>query len=145
MTIQDIDNGAKALVKKMGIPMSVKVGVMGSKAGEDHEGATVGEIASYHGFGIGVARRAWLADYVDENTNHIEEQIERIARGVLSGKIMEAQAMDLLGLTIQGEIQQRISSGIGKALDQKTIDRKGSNVQLIDTSQFRSSITYEAE
>jgi len=142
--IRDTDHGAKALLKKVRRAGSVKVGVMGSEAGEKHGDLTVADIATFHEFGLGNPKRSFIADYVDEGVSDIEAKIRSAAERVIRGSTIERE-LSILGLYIQGEIQKRMSAGIPPPLKPATIARKGSSTPLIDTGQLRSSITYEVE
>jgi hypothetical protein len=145
VTIRDRDRGAKALLKKIRRSARVKVGIIGAAASADHDGVTNVEVGSFHEFGLGVPRRSFIADYVDQNVGDIESHIRKAAKRVVKGKSTIDQALELLGIYIQGEIQQRMAAGIPPPLKQTTIDRKGSSTPLIDTGQLRSAITYEVE
>jgi len=148
--VRETDHGSKQLISRMARTGKVRVGVIGSKAaeakavGEGLTGDTVADIATIHEFGLGVPRRSFIADYVDGNVDEITTQLDRSAARILRGSQM-IRELNLIGLFIQGQIQERISNRIPPELAQATIDRKGSSVPLIDTGQLRSSITYEVE
>ena len=148
-SVSDKDNGYRRLMRRAtaGKSPTVKVGVFGELASAVHEGKsviTIGELAEMFEFGTGgQEERSWLRAYVDENNARIVKMIARLGEQVIKGTITEAQAMDLLGLKIVGEIQQRISAGIAPPNADSTIRRKGSSVPLIDHGQFRGSITHQ--
>jgi hypothetical protein len=146
MTVKDKDKGAKAMLARLGKSPSVRVGVIGREAQErgKNGGSTVGEIASYHEFGLGVPRRSFIRDYVDQNRLAITAKIDAIG-GRIVGGLDPKKGMDLLGLYLVGEIQDRISDHIPPPLAESTIERKGSDTPLIDTGQLRSSITHAVE
>ena len=137
------NNIAKAL-KKPTAPL-LRVGVIGDKAVTEHgmgKGATVAEIATYHEYGMGVPQRSWLRGYVDENQVRIEQYLRNVAKqGLLTGNL--GKAMETMGVVVVGEIQERISDHIPPPLSDRTKKRKGSDTPLIDTGQFRSSITFQ--
>ena len=147
--ITDRDNGAKALLKKLGKPVSVKVGVMGAEASAAHiTGQTIAEIATIQEFGVVDPPRSFIRAYVDGNRSEIEARIRIAATRVVKGKSTIERELNLLGLWIQGQIQQRIADGIPPDLaDSTKKQRKGDGpyTPLIDTGQLRSSITYEVE
>lgn len=155
----DRDNGYAGLLKRLAkehLTGAVDVGVQGSEAGEAKlvrinkegdtavTGETVAAIATIHEFGLGgVDQRSFIRDYVDENRDHIEAMIRKVAEGVIAGRVSSFEVgLGLLGRQIAGEIQERIRKGIDPPLADTTKDRKGSSTPLIDTTQLITSITY---
>jgi hypothetical protein len=147
------DRGADAAIKRARGRMTVKVGVIGAKAAEPKKGGasakltgnTVAEIATIHEFGIGVPRRSFIADYVDEDQPDLEKRLSLSARNIVKGKAMKEQEAERFGLYVVGQMQERIARGIAPPLHPETIRRKGSATPLIDTGQLRSSITHKVE
>ena len=123
---------------------SVRVGIIGSEAADDHGGLTTGYIAAIHELGAGVERRSWLRDWVEPNRKKISEFLGQAMKAMSAG-VTANRALGVLGAWAQGEIQKRISNGIPPALKPSTIAQKGSSTPLIDTGQLRTSITYEVE
>lgn len=146
--IVDRDQGAAALMDRMKLGGSVKVGVLGDKAAAAHgEGLTVAEVASVHEFGDPenkIPRRSFIRDHVDIYRRDLEDRLRRLGQEVIKGQPLKV-LLDQFGLVLQGEIQTRIANGIGPELSQRRIDEKGSEVPLIDTGQLRSSITFLSE
>src|SRR5262245_20440620 len=70
MRISDKDRGAAARITALLDQGVLKVGILEAEAAEEHEdadGATVGEIAEIHEFGLGVPQRSFLRGWVDED------------------------------------------------------------------------------
>lgn len=151
MTVRIRDRGAAKLVALSGSKAIIKVGIIGNDASAPKRGrgSSVGEtlvgVASVHEFGAGVHERSFIRGYADENESINRSRLNGAIRSVISGRTSLNNAMELLGLTIVGEIQARISNRIPPQLSDKTIKRKGSDVPLIDTGQLRSSITHEVK
>lgn len=147
-------------------PAYVKVGVFGAKGEEAHSapesmtasgkgGAhlTMVELAEIHEFGLGnVPERSFIRAYYDANVERLKGMLltlmtNAIKKAANTGNpITDAdrrRVLSLLGMKMKGEIQERIAGGIEPALAQRTIDRKGSSVPLIDTGQLRNSIDFE--
>jgi hypothetical protein len=144
--IRDVDNGAKGLIDrlfKLGKPR-VAVGVFESDgAASAGEGVTVIEVATINEFGGGnVPPRSWLRAWFDENQEKARELLSRLMASAAKGKITKEQALERFGLWCQGQIQKRIAQGIPPANASSTVRKKGSDKPLIDTGQFRTSITY---
>lgn len=154
--VRDIDNGANAMVRRLGMARRarkvVDVGILGAQAGEPHKDedggtsdATLGEIASYHELGIGQVPRPFIRGYVDANISQIENRIRIETRRLLTGKNATTEiALERLGVWLQGEIQGWLANP-GNSLEPlapETILRKKSAMVLIDTGQLRSAIAY---
>lgn len=155
MGITVTDYGADRMVEALGVrPMSVKVGVIGAKAAEPKAGGELGgitgntvvEIATIHEFGLGDnPRRSFIASYVDEDEANIRERLHRAGLLVIKDKITLHHALDLMGLYIVGQMQERMADGIPPPLSKKYAARMnvGRKDTLIRTGQLRSSITHE--
>lgn len=152
-SVRVVDRGANAMLKSMAEaskPATVKVGVIGQEASAGHKlsALTMVAIATIHEFGLGPAykkkgpNRSFIRAYVDEKEATLKKRLRGIGEHVLRGKSVR-MGLEQFGLLTVGEIQQRISAGIPPALDQSTIDRKGSSTPLINTGQLRSSITHQ--
>ena len=159
MTVRVRDKGAKRLLSQMRrLKKDLQVGVIGSKAAKPHGAKaakrpkgeepesetapaptiTTADIALWHELGLGVPQRSWLRAWFDGNTR----KLIRKAQESFKKKGVNAKGLNLLGLWIVGEIQQRIADGIRPSNAESTIARKGSSKPLIDTGQFRTSITH---
>lgn len=109
---------------------------------------TIGEIGEIHEFGLGNNPvRSWLRGYVDENKAQILQKVHRVAYAVELGKLTAEEGMNQLGLSIVGGIRKRIATGIAPPVTAATQARKGAGktTALINTGQFRSSITHKVE
>lgn len=120
----------------------IKVGVLGSMAAEAHpSGLTNAYIASIHELGAGVPQRSWLRGWVSPNEPFIRKRLmsafQRCAHGASPSK-----EFGLIGKWADGEIKVRISSGV-RARPPSGVDRIQGKTPLIDTGQFRTSITSE--
>ena len=142
------DRGADALVKTVTERAGrvVDVGIIGSGADApaDGGGLTVGQLAEWHEFGVGVPQRSFLRAWADADRAKIDDTIRKLMRKVIKGDLTKDQALAQFGAWAQGQAQAFISAGrVTPPLHPATIDRKGSDVPLIDTGQLRSSITHE--
>jgi hypothetical protein len=150
-TIEERDHGAADLLKRLLSEGALAVGVIGSAAAEQYEDspATVVEVAEFHEFGIGVPRRSFLADWVDEKQAEIREIVVKAGQAVVKGKLPSvAVALEQIGTWAKGSIQERIASnGVQPNIDPlgETARKKKSTVTLIDKGQLRSSIDYRVE
>ena len=141
------DFGADHVLEEMSKKAIVKVGVFGEDAEKSHRQGqgTVGHIASIHEHGVGVPRRSFIRDTIDENSVEIARRVVKMTQAVIINRVTLAEALDVFGLSIQGDIQQRMADGIPPELDERTKARKRdpNSKPLIDTGQLRSSVSYE--
>jgi hypothetical protein len=146
--VVDTDKGYRRTLAALGPLGRVTLGVQGDKGQAFHQGsdATVADIAYYHELGLGVPERSWLRAWIDENQAMILEDSRDAMKQVILGKLTRQRALGVLGVKWSAAIKQRIRDGqVQPALDQTTIDRKGSSTPLLDTAQLLSAITYLAE
>ena len=142
-SVQVRDNGANRLIRVVGSgPGSVDVGVIGTKADQAYtDGVTVAQIAEWAEFGIGQPLRSWLRAWIEQNEEPLRQVQRNEYRQVLTGAQTKEQALARIGVWITGQIQARIAEGIDPENAETTIAQKGSSTPLIDTGQFRSSIS----
>ena len=138
-----VDNGAKSLLKMVARNRAFKVGVFSSAPAPEGGGGSMAELASYHELGAGVPRRSWLRDWVDTDPR-IKKLLNGVPLKARTTQELEKQIAQVAGAFV-GFIQQRIANGIQPANAPSTIAAKGSSTPLIDSGQFRTSITYEIE
>lgn len=145
MTVRVRDNGANALLRAaQGLSKgpAVDVGILGQDGeAEESEGVTVAMVAAWAEYGLGQPERSWLRAWIDGAKVEIDRVLAAETRAVLTGKRTQAQALARVGVWAVGQIQARIAAGIDPPNAESTIARKGSSTPLIDTNQFRSSIT----
>lgn len=154
-SVKVTDHGASELRERLAAMAKtrVKVGIIDDqpkRSGESKRGEalTLLQVAAVHEFGApdaGIPQRSFIRATIDVRAAEIAADQEKIAAGVLAGKITPAQGMEMLGARVQGMIQTRIAEGIGPPLKPATIKRKKSSKPLIDTGQLRSSVSYRVE
>lgn len=155
--VTDTDRGARALAESLRAlgKARVRVGVLadapkktgtrtGKRGRQIQQAATLAEVAAAHEFGTAtIPQRSFIRATVDLKAGEIGALQEKLAAQVAEGKITPEVAMERLGAAAQGMVQTRIAEGIGPALAPATVARKGSDKQLVDTGQLRSSVTYQ--
>jgi phage gpG-like protein len=155
--VTDTDRGARALAESLRAlgKARVRVGVLadapkktgtrtGKRGRQIQQAATLAEVAAAHEFGTAtIPQRSFIRATVDLKAAVIAAEQEKLAAQVVDSKITPEVAMERLGAAVQGMVQVRIAEGIGPALAPATVARKGSDKQLVDTGQLRSSVTYQ--
>jgi hypothetical protein len=149
-TIKDTDHGYRDLMRRVqqARGAAVSVGITsesGEKAHDEAEGMTVLDIGAIHEFGIGVPERSFIRGWFDAFRDQARKLIKAAMEAVVAGKLTKAQALDMVGVRLQGECQKNMTTAPFEPLKRATILRKGSSKPLIDTGQLRSSITYKVE
>ena len=141
-SVRDEDRGAKALLQRLGQKPRVKVGILGTDAIQIHRETpdlTVVDVATKHEYGVGVPRRSFLRDYVDENKADLQRMVRNTGKVIIQGK-NPCEALGALGNEIVGQIIDRILAHIPPENSEDTKRRKGSDTPLKDTGQLVSSI-----
>ena len=126
-------------------PIDLTIGVHAEEgAASEDGGPTVAAIASIHEFGEGnQEQRSWLGAYVDENGDAIRGRIKKVAEAAAAGKVELERGLGVVGELAVDGIIARIRARIDPPNAESTIAAKGSDVPLIDDSQFVGSITYK--
>lgn len=144
--IKDIDRGwsdiKKTLRKSDG--SFTKVGVQqGTKhKGEDGISDLV-IIAAVNEFGtFRIPSRPALRQAIDGNEAKINSFTAELYGKMLDGKISERRALGLLGEYVTNLMKESITRLSEPPNAQSTKDKKGSSNPLIDTGQYRNSITH---
>jgi hypothetical protein len=149
--VKDRDRGMKEMMRRAREMRSlhVKVGVLQGKGAETSRGGiTMAELSAIHEFGspaAGIPERSHLRSTVDQNQAEYRDLIRTLAEKFSDPNQGEAgvrQALNLLGAKVAGDVQKAISSGIPPPNSPATIRRKGSSTPLVDTGQYRQSITW---
>lgn len=125
--------------------LQLTVGVHGANNPDRGDGINQAGIAAVHEFGSEhVPERSFIRSTLTEKDNYAKP-LASVTKKVMKGELGAKEALELVGTKAKGDIQQKIAKGVGPALDPKTIKRKGSSKQLIDTGQLRQSIDYEVK
>ena len=149
MTVIDKDKGWTAFgeaVHSLSDNPHVKVGVQGEQASAQHgaDGLTNVELATIHEYGLGVPRRSFLRDAIDEHQRDIANLLAVMGQRVLLGEATEAYALALVGEVTVGIIKERILAHIDPPLSAARIAEKGGiTTPLFEHGTLTASITYK--
>lgn len=145
VTVRDTDMGFKEMVlgaESLQKQAYVKVGVIGQESHGD--GLTVVDVATFHEFGTEtVPPRSFVRATVDNNLSRIQARQDEALDAILFRGADAHEEIGKVGLQIQGMMQKRIKDRIPPPNAPSTIERKGSNVPLIDTGQLWRAISFE--
>jgi len=119
----------------------VKVGL--PKGSNDYpDGTSVIMVGSVHEFGSpskGIPQRSFLRATVETGRREYRQLFKKLSKRIVNGKITKKEALGIIGIQVQGDVQERITKGINPSLK----SREGT--PLIDTGHLRQSIIYEVD
>jgi hypothetical protein len=124
----------------------VNVGVL-KKAGK-HEGSdlTVAQVGLYNEFGTAtIPERSFIRSTIEEKSREIKKVSQTQYKKVLNGDIDLNKGLGILGVFVQGLIQEKFTNNNWLPNVPSTIISKGSSKPLINTGQLRQSISFEVE
>lgn len=124
--------------------LAKRVGGVAVRVGpQDGENATIGFIHEYGAPKAGIPARPFLSQTFQNRRAELIAIQTKIAQGILTGKLDERKAMELLGAWAVGAIKATITKdGNFAPLKPATIKRKGSDKPLIDSGQLVGSIKF---
>jgi hypothetical protein len=142
--VDERDRGLKRFFKRLRVfdGLEVVVGIPAAEGAENRDGTTLAGIAAAHEFGGPGNRppqRSFLRDTFDIHAKKYGDLMEKATQRVLKNESPK-KALFILGETARADVIDRINQGILPELSQVTIDRKGSDLPLVDTGQLRASI-----
>ena len=148
LRFKETDRGYSVLLKRV-LELAkprISVGVHAAEGGAAKtNGTTVLDVAMRAEFGLGQPMRSWLRAWYDEHYRVGYDEIRKVLQTVISGKRALTPSLEMLGQRFVGLIQQRISQRIPPPNAPATVKAKGSSTPLVDSGQFRSSITYRVK
>lgn len=150
----DAFNKQVKAVAKLGDP-HVQVGLVGPKAEASYPGGgyTVAQVGAVHEFGapdVGIPERSFIRSTFDKKRPEIVrlgrklmKQVFPLSHGKGGSAMPMEKALGIMGAFVAAEVKKTISvDGVPPPLKQATIDRKGSDRTLVDTSRMLNSITW---
>lgn len=151
--IKDTDRGWKKLRRELRKrPQATEVGIRGEQGARrdgDIDNVTLGVV---HEFGatistdtgtIVIPARSWLREPIDKESANYGKLIKRLMRRVVELKGTQKQVLELLGAKVQADLVRNINKGIDPALSPRTVAKKGSTKQLVDSGQLKGAITHK--
>ena len=149
MSVVDKDLGWKKILRNMRKidAKAVKIGIQdGDKTFDGKE--SLAYVASLHEFGSPggkIPERSFIRTAIDKNERKINNLSDRLALKILDGSVTVRGALDLIGLSVTGMIQEQITDGDYVPLSPATIKKKGSDKPLIDTGHMWQSVHHVIE
>jgi len=108
---------------------------------EVEDGIGLAELATVHEFGLGNPKRPFMRRSFDNGVKDIFRMEKELIGSMIDGNINKEQVMEVIGDFHKNQIQSGVvEKKLGlEANAQITIDRKGSDTPLIDTSRLINS------
>jgi len=127
--------------KALNGPGNVKVGL--PKGSNNYpDGTSVIMVGLVQEFGSpvrNIPERSYLRSTVAGNKRKYKALMRKLAKQISEGKMTLNKALNILGLQVQSDVQDKITSISSPALK----NREGN--PLVDTGHLRQSITYQVE
>lgn len=143
-------DGLNRLLKNVEKDLFAKVGIF-SDNNSRNEGLTNAKIGAKHEFGSiseGIPRRSFLLDPITLKRKRLVKTAQRIIKDNITKPDGQRKILELIGIEGEAIVQEAFESGgfgTWTPLNQKTINKKGSDRILIDSSQLRRSITSKVD
>jgi hypothetical protein len=130
------------LARNIASAKSVRVGFLEDARYPD--GTLVALVAAANEYGSPPKRppRPFFREFIQEKS---PTWGKGIAQALKDSDYDAARALDITGLAVAGQLKQKINEYVGPPLAQSTIDRKGFEKQLIDTSVMINSVDHEVK
>jgi hypothetical protein len=157
ISTREIDHGFKGIVrelKKLEEKPFVKVGYPAENADEKHDGdgfVTVLSVAIWHEFGtIHLPERSFIRAAFDKHQQKYEDLNKDLIKKIYGGRMTVEKALAILGLTIENDIKEFVTSGEVKPESERAKNDTGPTSSggfgigktLYDTGQLVNSLTH---
>lgn len=118
----------------------VQVGFQSGETNED--GVSYAEIAAFNELGSSnTPPRPFMKQSFENHQDELQEACDKVNNTLANGGTVES-ALETLGVTAKGIIQQEIVDGDFAPNAPSTIKAKGSDKPLIDTGRMRQSVNF---
>ena len=122
----------------------VKVGFPEGNTNPYPDGTSVIEVALHNEFGTSrMPERSFMRSTINENRDAYMDIMRKLMKSVLDGKRSVDDGLEMLGVQVQGDMQQKISDISQPPNSAQTIALKGSSNPLMDTDHMIQALTYE--
>jgi len=120
--------------------LEVQVGFQGDQTYED--GTSLAEVAAYNEFGSSdTPERPFMKQSFENHESELQAACDLVNKTLAAGGSAE-QALDKLGVSVKGIVQEEIVNGGFAPNAESTIKQKGSEQPLIDSGYMRQSVNY---
>jgi hypothetical protein len=129
---------------------TLRVGVIGTGAGESRDGVTTADLAAIHEFGTRdghIPERSFIRSTTAAKQPEIKALFRKGLEAVVKGKATPDKVLNVVGAFIAAEIKKTVTTGAGvsPALADSTIAAKGSDRPLVDTGRLINAVSYAIE
>lgn len=152
----ETDNGLNAFItglksrtrqsRSSSAGVGIKVGITADDDARP-DGESNIEIATHHEFGApkaNIPKRSFIRWTVDKNRKKYNKMLADAEREFIRNPKSTSlkKALFKLGETAVADVQKRIDSNVPPPLSDKTVERKGDSLALVDTGEMRGAITW---
>lgn len=125
--------------------LSVFVGILEEDFDKPHADskASLGEVGTFNEFGTSrIPARSFIRAPFDAH-NGYEKLQKSLLKRVVEGKITVLSALNILGSSIAKSFIKNINDGIDPPNAESTVNKKLSDLPLVDSGDLRDHITYK--
>jgi len=143
--------GLEQLQENLKTNLVAKLGIFADKNARGDGALTNAEIGARHEFGViseGLPRRSFLKDPIEIKRKELLATANKVIKANIDKEGGAEKIFELIGIAGEAIVQEAFESGgfgTWQPLAQSTIDAKGSEQILIETSQLRKSIISKVE
>jgi|DEB0MinimDraft_6_1074348.scaffolds.fasta_scaffold20713_2 hypothetical protein len=143
--------GLEQLQENLKTNLVAKLGIFADKNARGDGALTNAEIGARHEFGViseGLPRRSFLKDPIEIKRKELLATANKVIKANINKEGGAEKIFELIGIAGEAIVQEAFESGgfgTWQPLAQSTIDAKGSEQILIETSQLRKSIISKVE
>lgn len=132
----------KAAKKEVAVGYPVDVSGLGVPEPNYDDEASIIEVALKNNYGLGVPRRAFMDLASQYMKKTYKEVMEELGPKLLSGDATLEKVLEVAGLAAAEDVRKAITEGEWQPNSKATIERKGSDVPLIDTMTMHNRATH---
>lgn len=132
----------KATKKEVAVGYPVDVTGLGVPEPNYDDEASIIEVALKNNYGLGVPRRAFMDLASKSMEDTFIKVMHELGPKILSGEADVEKVLDVAGLMAEDDVRNAIREGNWRPNSPATIERKGSDVPLIDTGTMVNRVTH---
>ena len=124
---------------------AITIGVQGDDINKKHANGrtTIGYLAAKHELGLGITKRSFIVDWMDENAAMIQKDSAREFRLVMKGRKTRGAALTANGFKWCKSVRDRMAAGgVKPPISAATAAAKGHDIPLIETYDLHNHVTY---
>lgn len=132
----------KAAKKEVAVGYPVDVSGLGVPEPNYDDEVSIIEVALKNNYGLGVPRRAFMDLASKSMEDTFIKVMSELGPPLMNGEADIEKVLDVAGLLAEDDVRNAIREGNWRPNSKATIERKGSDVPLIDTGTMVNRVTH---